>query len=62
MQGGKPRIIDDLKESGVNAAYTSLDKLCLHDVDFLTSLCSTGCVGWVGGIFGVFIWWVATLA
>ena len=39
MQGGKPRIIDDLKESQVNAAFTSLDKLCLHDIDFLTSLC-----------------------
>lgn len=39
MQGGKPRIIDDLKESLVNSAFTSLDKLCLHDIDFLTSLC-----------------------
>ena len=39
MQGGKPRIIDDLKESHVNSAFTSLDKLCLHDIDFLTSLC-----------------------
>ena len=25
-------------------------------------LCGLWCVGWVGGIFGVFIWWVATLA
>ena len=39
MQGGKPRIIDDLKESLVNSAFTSLDKLSLHDIDFLTSLC-----------------------
>ena len=39
MQGGKPRIIDDLKESLINSAFTSLDRLCLHDIDFLTSLC-----------------------
>ena len=25
-------------------------------------LCGLWCVGWVGGIFVVFIWWVATLA
>ena len=40
MQGGKPRIIDDLKESGVNRTYTAVDKLELHDVDYLASLAS----------------------
>ena len=38
IQNGKPRIIDDLKESSVNAAYTAVDKLSLHDIDFLSSL------------------------
>ena len=39
IQGGKPRIIDDLKESGVNRAYTAVDQLSLHDIDYVTSLC-----------------------
>ena len=39
MQSGKPRIIDDFKLSGVNKAYTSVDQLKLHDVDYLSSLC-----------------------
>ena len=34
----KPRIIDDLKSSCVNSAFTQVDKLTLHDVDFLSSL------------------------
>lgn len=38
IQNGKPRVIDDLKEGGVNLAYTSLDKLVLHDVDFVSVL------------------------
>ena len=36
----KFRVIDDLKESGVNAAYHSLERLELHDVDYFVSLCS----------------------
>ena len=39
IQSGKPRIIDDLKESGVNRAFTAVDQLSLHDIDYLTSLC-----------------------
>ena len=39
MQGGKPRIIDDLKQSGMNCAFTSVDQLSLHDVDYISSLC-----------------------
>ena len=35
---GKHRIIDDLKESGVNKAYTAVDSLALHDVDYVASL------------------------
>ena len=38
VQSGKPRIIDDLKESGVNRAYTAVDSLALHDVDYVASL------------------------
>ena len=38
MQSGKPRIIDDLKESGINKAYTAVDSLALHDVDYVVSL------------------------
>ena len=37
-QSGKPRIIDDLKESGINKAYTAVDSLALHDVDYVVSL------------------------
>ncbi|CAK9052971.1 unnamed protein product [Durusdinium trenchii] len=39
MQSGKPRIIDDLKESGVNRAFTAVDRLTLHDIDYVTSFC-----------------------
>lgn len=39
LQGGKPRIIDDLKESGVNKAYTAVDRLALHDIDYVCSFC-----------------------
>ena len=39
IQGDKPRIIDDLKESGVNKAFTAVDQLSLHDIDYVTSLC-----------------------
>ena len=35
---GKHRIIDDLKESGVSKAYTAVDSLALHDVDYVASL------------------------
>ena len=38
MQSGKPRIIDDLKESGINKAYTAVDSLALPDVDYVVSL------------------------
>ena len=38
MQNGKPRVIDDLKESNVNSAYTAIDRLFLHDIDFVSSL------------------------
>jgi hypothetical protein len=37
-QKGKIRPIDNLKESGVNAAYGSHDKLVLHDVDSLAAV------------------------
>ena len=37
-QAAKPRVIDDLKESGINSAYTSVDHLALHDIDHLASL------------------------
>ena len=36
----KHRPIDDLKESGVNSAYHSLEKLVLHDVDYFVALCN----------------------
>ncbi|CAJ1416944.1 unnamed protein product [Effrenium voratum] len=35
---GKERVIDDLKESCVNACYASVSKLDLHDVDFVSAL------------------------
>ena len=38
MQNGKPRVIDDLKESNVNSAYTAIDRLSLHDIDSVSSL------------------------
>ena len=38
IQNGKPRVIDDLKESCVNSAYTAVDRLALHDIDFVASL------------------------
>ena len=38
VQSGKPRIIDDLRESGVNKSYTAVDALALHDVDYVASL------------------------
>ena len=38
IQSGKPRITDDLRESGVNKAYTAVDALALHDVDYVASL------------------------
>ena len=38
IQNGKPRVIDDLKESSVNSAYTAVDRLSLHDIDFVASL------------------------
>ena len=37
IQNGKPRVIDDLRE-GVNSAFTSLDRLRLHDADFISVL------------------------
>ena len=41
IQNGKPRVIDDLKESNVNAAYTGVDKLSLQGIDFVSSLAFT---------------------
>ncbi|CAE7035336.1 gpt [Symbiodinium sp. CCMP2592] len=39
----KFRPIDDLRESGINAAFHSLDRLRLHDVDFFITLCRFIC-------------------
>ena len=36
----KPRVIDDATESGLNAAYTSKEKLDLHDFDHVSSIAS----------------------
>ena len=41
LQNGKPRVIDDLKESNINAAYTAVDRLALQDIDFVSSLAFT---------------------
>ena len=38
VQNGKPRVIDDLKESCVNSAYAAVDRLSLHDIDFVASM------------------------
>ena len=38
IQSGKPRVIDDLRESGINEAFTIVDRLSLHDVDFVSSM------------------------
>lgn len=35
---GKPRIIDDLKESGVDKAFAAGDKVSLHDIDYVAPL------------------------
>ena len=35
----KPRVIDNLRDSGVNAAFGSSSYLSMHDCDFVTSLC-----------------------
>ena len=34
----KPRAIDDCKSSGVNSAYSTVDKLVLEDLDYYTAL------------------------
>ena len=39
LQGGKARVIDDLKQSGVNKAFATVDRLNLHDIDYMSSLC-----------------------
>ncbi|CAE7837068.1 gpt [Symbiodinium sp. CCMP2592] len=39
----KFRPIDDFRESGINAAFHSLDRLRLHDVDFFITLCRFIC-------------------
>ena len=36
----KPRVIDDAKESGLNAAYTAKEKMDLHDFDHVSSIAS----------------------
>ena len=38
IQGSKPRVIDDLRESSINEAFTIVDRLCLHDIDFVASM------------------------
>ncbi len=38
IQGNKPRVIDDLRESCINEAFTIVDPLCLHDIDFVASI------------------------
>ena len=38
MQGSKRRDIDDLRESCINEAFTIVDRLCLHDIDFVASM------------------------
>ena len=38
IQGNKPRVIDDLRESCINDAFTIVDRLCLHDIDFVSSM------------------------
>lgn len=35
----KVRVIDDAKQSAVNAAYTSTIKLRLQDVDYVAAMC-----------------------
>ena len=37
----KQRPIDDYRESGVNSAYHALDKLALHDVDYMAHVCQS---------------------
>ena len=36
----KPRVIDDAKESGLNSAYMSKEKMDLHDFDHVSSIAS----------------------
>ena len=38
IQGNKPRVIDDLRESCINEAFTIVDRLCLHDIDFVAAM------------------------
>ena len=38
IQGNKPRVIDDLRESCINDTFTIVDRLCLHDIDFVASM------------------------
>ena len=38
IQGNKPRVIDVLRESCINEAFTIVDRLCLHDIDFVASM------------------------
>ena len=37
----KQRPIDDYPDSGVNSAYHALDKLALHDVDYIAHVCQS---------------------
>ena len=41
LQGpsAKPRVIDDCRRSGVNATYTSVEKLSLQDLDYVVTVC-----------------------
>ena len=38
IQGSKPRVIDDLRECCINEAFTIVDRLWLHDIDFVASM------------------------
>ena len=48
-QDVKPRVIDDAKESGLNSAYMSKEKMDLHDFDHVSSTgvtCHLSKSGW----------------
>ena len=38
IQGNKPMVIDDLRESCINEAFTIVDRVCLHDIDVVASM------------------------
>ena len=44
----KPRVIDDAKESMINSAYTALELLALHDLDYVSGL-----AGFIGRVISM---------